>query len=73
MKFDIKMYCLKIKGIDYLIIKKAEGIKMYFTNKFKSVIYVTYIFHSSPLTFNSTLPKKTKQLGVNFGPKSLIV
>jgi hypothetical protein len=30
MKFGIKMYCLKIKGIDYLIIKKAGGIKIYF-------------------------------------------
>jgi phage-related protein len=67
------MYCLKIKGIDYLIIKKAGGIKMYFTNKFESVIYVTHVFHSSSPSFNSTLPKKTKQLGVNFGQKSLIV
>jgi len=59
MKFGIKMYCLKIKGIDYLIIKKAGGIKIYFTNKFESVIYVTHVFHSSSRP--STQPSLKKQ------------
>jgi hypothetical protein len=51
-----KMCFLKIKRTDHFIVKQL-GTKMYFTNKFESTTYITYIFHSSPLYFNSILPK----------------
>jgi hypothetical protein len=51
------MCFLKIKRTDHFIAKKL-GTKMYFTNKFESTTYITYIFHLSHLYFNSILPKK---------------
>jgi hypothetical protein len=53
----------KIKGTNHLTIKKKWGIKIYFTNKFENATYVIHVFHLSPISFNSTLPKKKLEIG----------
>jgi hypothetical protein len=59
----------KIKGTNHLTIKKKWGIKIYFTNKFENATYVIHVFHLSPISFNSTLPKKNMKLDANFNSK----
>jgi hypothetical protein len=54
------MYFFRIIGTNHLIAKKYRGWKWTFKINFKATTYVTCIFHSSHLSFNSTLHcKKT--------------
>jgi hypothetical protein len=64
------MYFLKIIGTNHLMAKKDEGRK----KLSKHILNPSFIcvFHSSLLSFNSTLfPKKKIQLGVDLGSKEL--
>ena len=48
------MYFFKIIGASHLIAKKYGRWKWTFQTNFKVTTYVTYVFHLSPLSINST-------------------
>jgi hypothetical protein len=67
IKFDTKMYFLKIKGTGHLIAKKDEGLKCTSQKNLRAPTYVTHVFHLRPLFFNSTSLNIKMQLDANLG------
>jgi hypothetical protein len=55
MKFNIKINFFKNKKINYRIVQNYRELKWAFITNFKSIIYYTFFFYLSLLSFNSTV------------------